>query len=99
MEFIRINTVHTVPTAVASLTLYGIYGIIWYLYLSPISHFPGPKLAAPNSCYEFYYNVFLNYGQYTFHTSELHKQYGPIIRINSYELHISTPQFYETLYS
>ena len=48
--------------------------------------------------YEFYYDIFPNYGQYTFHIRDLHAKYGPIIRINPYELHISTPQFYETLY-
>ena len=39
------------------------------------------------------------YGQYVFHIRDLHKKYGPIVRINPYELHVSTPQFYETLFS
>lgn len=52
-----------------------------------------------NNRYEFYYDVFPNYGQYTFHLIKLHEIYGPIIRINPWELHISDPQFYETLYS
>ena len=48
--------------------------------------------------YEFYYDVILR-GQYTFHIRDLHAQYGPIIRINPYELHISDPVFYDTLYA
>ena len=51
------------------------------------------------SRYEFYYDIYPLYGQYTFHVRDLHKKYGPIIRINPYELHISTPQFYEKLHS
>jgi cytochrome P450 len=53
-----------------------------------------------NKCrrYEFYYDVVLR-GQYTFHIRDLHKQYGPIIRINPYELHISDPDYYDTLYA
>ena len=45
------------------------------LYLSPIAKFPGPKLAALSRWYEFYYEVVLR-GQFTFHISKLHKQYG-----------------------
>lgn len=49
--------------------------------------------------YEFYYDVYPHYGQYTFHIRELHAKYGPIVRINPRELHIQSPEFYETLYS
>lgn len=38
-------------------------------------------------------------GQYTFHIRDLHKKYGPVIRINPYELHVSDPSFYDTLYA
>ena len=38
-------------------------------------------------------------GQYTFHIKSLHDRYGPIVRINPYELHISDPSYYETLYA
>lgn len=48
--------------------------------------------------YEFYYDVILR-GQYTFHIRDLHTKYGPVIRINPYELHISDPDYYETLYA
>jgi hypothetical protein len=49
--------------------------------------------------YEFYFDVFPKSGQYTFHIRELHKKYGPIVRINPWELHIETPEYYDTLYS
>lgn len=38
--------------------------------------------------YEAYYDLILG-GQYTFKIIELHKKYGPIIRISPWELHIS----------
>ena len=37
-------------------------------------------------------------GQYTFHIRNLHAIYGPIIRINPYELHISDPEYIDKLY-
>lgn len=47
--------------------------------------------------YEFYFDVFRR-GQYVNHIAKLHVRYGPIIRINPYELHIVDPAFYPTLY-
>jgi cytochrome P450 len=48
--------------------------------------------------YEFYYDVYLG-GQYTFEIGRMHEKYGPIIRINPYELHVSSPDFIEKLYT
>lgn len=38
-------------------------------------------------------------GQYTFKIRELHKKYGPVIRINPEEVHISDPDFYDVIYT
>ncbi|KAI1318870.1 cytochrome P450 [Xylariaceae sp. FL0255] len=70
---------------------------IYRLYLSPIAHIPGPKLAALTRWYEGYYDVWQN-GQYTFKIKELHKKYGPIIRISPVELHVNDSVFFEQLY-
>lgn len=77
---------------------YNLMGAIYRLRFSPVSRFPGPKLAALTFWYEFYYDVVLR-GQYTFHLRTLHAKFGPIIRINPYELHISDPAYYDTLYA
>ena len=55
-------------------------------------------LTLKRSRYEFYFDVVLR-GQYMFHTRDLHARYGPIIRINPYELHIIDPTFYDTLFA
>lgn len=68
--------------------LYTIYGAIWRLYLSPVARFPGSKLAAVTFWYEFYYDV-VKGGTYVYEIERMHKEFGPIIRINPYELHIN----------
>ncbi|RYP91000.1 hypothetical protein DL770_002916 [Monosporascus sp. CRB-9-2] len=56
--------------------------IFYRLFLHPLAQFPGPRLAAVSRWYEGYYDVVL----------------GPIIRISPYELHVSDPAFFDTLY-
>ncbi|PTB37642.1 uncharacterized protein TrAFT101_005480 [Trichoderma asperellum] len=71
---------------------------IYRLYFHPLSHIPGPKLAACSHLYEFYYNVILS-GKYLFEMEKMHQQYGPIIRINPREVHINDPTFYDEIYA
>ncbi|OMP84391.1 Trichodiene oxygenase, partial [Diplodia seriata] len=48
--------------------------------------------------YEFWYDV-VTEPEYTFKISRLHKEYGPIVRINPDEIHIVDPDFYDTVYA
>ena len=54
---------------------YFVYIAFSRLLVSPISHIPGPRLAAFTFWYEFYYDVVLK-GRYTWKIQELHKKYG-----------------------
>ena len=82
--------------AVVSSLLYTIYGVLYRLYFSPIHSFPGPKLAALTSWYEFYHDI-IHRGQYIWKIQEMHKLYGTIVYINPYELHIVDPDFIDVV--
>ncbi|KAJ6026551.1 uncharacterized protein N7446_004848 [Penicillium canescens] len=72
--------------------------VVYRLYFHPLSKFPGPKLAAASTLYEFYYNV-IQGGRYLFEIEEMHRKYGPIVRITPHELHVSDPYFYTEIYA
>ena len=72
---------------------------IYRLYFSRISHIPGPKLAALTYYYQSYYDLWPHGGQFLFHCRDLHKRYGPIIRIGPDEIHIDDPNFYNEIYT
>ncbi|KAL9110368.1 MAG: hypothetical protein Q9227_005099 [Pyrenula ochraceoflavens] len=79
--------------------LFYLVGLYTYrLYFHPLAEFPGPKLAAASLWYEWYYDC-AKRGQYLFKIKELHEQYGPVVRINPYELHFSDPEFFHEIYS
>jgi len=61
--------------AVLSFLVYLAVLAIHRLYFHPLARFPGPKLAALTSWYEFYYDVILD-GQFYFKRKELHELYG-----------------------
>lgn len=58
-----------------SIVMYVGGGVIYRLYFSPLSKFPGPKLAAATLWYEFYYDAICK-GRYTFKIMDLHRKYG-----------------------
>ena len=93
-----LTNISVVPKLAIAYIIYLVTLFAYRLLFHPLSQFPGPKLAAITRLYEAYYDVVKN-GQYTFKIAELHKKYGPIVRISPHELHVSDPAFYAELYS
>lgn len=89
---------HYLCGAACAYALYAIGLVVYRLWLSPLAKFPGPGLAAATAWYEFYYDA-ICHGKYTFEIGRMHKEYGPIVRISPWELHVDDPNFYEVLYS
>jgi hypothetical protein len=71
-------TVHAVQYLFAAVTISFIccVALVTYrLHFSPLSGFPGPKIAAATGYYEFYHDYFRN-GQYFKVIKSLHDKYG-----------------------
>ncbi len=58
------------------------YYLLWALYnispFHPLSHIPGPKLAAATFLYEAWYDLILH-GRYTHEIKRMHEIYGNMI--------------------
>ncbi|GAE00276.1 cytochrome P450 [Paecilomyces variotii No. 5] len=85
-------------TSVVVVLLWVVTESVRRLFFHPLSHIPGPRLAALTRWYEFYYDVVLP-GKYIFKIQELHHEYGPILRITPDEIHINDVGFLDTVYS
>ena len=60
-----------------TISVYGLYEVIYRLYLSPVAKFPGSKLAALTFWYEFYYDV-IKRGTYMWEVERMHEIYGEL---------------------
>ncbi|KAL1592011.1 hypothetical protein SLS60_011603 [Paraconiothyrium brasiliense] len=89
---------HLILSLLGAFLVYSIYLVFYRLYVSPIAHFPGPKLAAATYWYEFYYDIILG-GKYIWKVKEWHEKYGPVIRINPGGLHVADPTFWDVMYT
>lgn len=65
----------TIRAAVFVVAFYCLSKCLYNLYLHPLSRFPGPKLAAIGSLYEFYYDVVKD-GTYIWEMERMHREYG-----------------------
>ncbi|KAE9966432.1 hypothetical protein EG328_008916 [Venturia inaequalis] len=84
-------------TLVATI-LYITFKAIKNIFFHPLSHIPGPKLAAASRLYEWYHDCILT-GQFCFKIRHLHDEYGPIIRIGPNEVHIRDSDYFDILYA
>ncbi|KAL8738593.1 MAG: hypothetical protein Q9181_000644 [Wetmoreana brouardii] len=90
--------------AVGAITILFVYYILRSIYritLHPLAKFPGPKLPAITRWYEAYYEVFVDGigGKFGEKIEEWHQKYGPIVRINPFEIHIDDPEYYDVLFN
>ncbi|KOS20489.1 Trichodiene oxygenase [Escovopsis weberi] len=70
---------------------------VYRVFFSPLAKFPGPWLAAATSWYEFYYDI-VRHGDYVHEIDRMHDKYGPIVRINPWEISIRDHAFFNSIY-
>ncbi|RAL15169.1 cytochrome P450 [Aspergillus homomorphus CBS 101889] len=83
---------------ILSLLFYFIVKSAYNLFLHPLCKIPGPRLAAATYLPEFYHDV-VRHGLYIWEIDKMHQEYGPIVRINPREIHVSDPAFYPEVYA
>ena len=71
----NLNVLPLAASLAALLLLYNIGLCIYRLTFHPLSKFPGAKIAAATSWYEFYYDWWCE-GKYLFEIEKMHDQYG-----------------------
>ncbi|KAI0178737.1 cytochrome P450 [Hypoxylon sp. FL1284] len=84
---------------VGSWVVYHLLRIIYNLSpFHPLSSVPGPILSRATHLPEFYYEL-IKFGRYTKRIEQMHREYGPIVRINPDEVHCCDVNFIDEIYT
>ncbi|KAH8194088.1 hypothetical protein TruAng_011751 [Truncatella angustata] len=83
--------------AATVLVVYNIGLIVHRLFLSPLAKFPGPKLLAATPWYETLVDIWNH--DFPERLRKIHEQYGPIVRVSPWELHINDAGFIDTVFA
>lgn len=75
---------------------YAITRVIYCLYFHPLSHFPGPRLAAVSNVWYAYHWLS---GRWPWAVEQVLHRYGSVVRIAPNELAFFTPQAFTDIYS
>jgi Cytochrome P450 len=78
-----------------ALLLYAVGLAVFHLYFSPLSRFPGPKLAAVSIVPKLWQQAG---GQSVRWIASLHRKYGPIVRVGPTELSFIDAQAWQDIY-
>lgn len=74
---------HILPLLIGGCLVYQIILAAWNLSpFHPLSHIPGPRLAAATYLPEFYHDA-IRYGRYTRKIQQMHEKYGTCTRQSS----------------
>ncbi|KAH9029234.1 putative P450 monooxygenase [Lactarius pseudohatsudake] len=85
-------------TALGAILTFPLWRIVYNLYFHPLSHFPGPKIAACSRLWLAYRELVRGESLSDLRV-ELHRQYGEIVRLAPNELHFSNPAAYNDIYN
>ncbi|KAI9435562.1 putative P450 monooxygenase [Lactarius indigo] len=85
-------------TALVTILIPLVRRIVYNLYFHPLSHFPGPRLAACSRLWLAYRELVKGESLGDLRI-ELHRRYGEIVRLTPDELHFSNPAAYNDIYN
>ncbi|CAL5865821.1 uncharacterized protein PFLUO_LOCUS27 [Penicillium psychrofluorescens] len=91
-----LDAIPVVPLAAIVLLAYPLWVVVYNLYWSPLSKFPGPRIAAVTNLPNLYWTTT---GQYHWKLKELHDKYGDIVRTGPKMLVYRSPQAWRDIYS
>jgi len=92
----RISKIEYLTAAICAFGALAVWRVISGLFFSPLSHIPGPPVAAVTP---HYINFLSALNRRTIGTYSLHKRYGPIVRVSPTEVSVLSPQAIKEVYS